>query len=235
MKDPLRGIQVTLSGIYSFFRIPYNSLLIDSYPFPPKTTAIGLLAAAMGYDEDKFFDILMKIKYSVVIDSPGQVVSEIASIFKEKKTPIYPITKNFYYHPVYKLFFASEDTDIIYEAERSLKDPAFVLSLGDSENLFYPSTLDYCKLFDNVKPVFSNSVECILPSEIYAKFTNGHFSKIRDDFYPPREISIPVSFSGKGKKRRSVLGRMTYYSGIQIQLKEPLQVYDFDGTGVYLF
>lgn len=229
------GIQLTLSGTYSFFRIPYNSLLMDSYPFPPRTTAIGLLAAAMGYDEKKFFDLLEKVKYGVIIESPGQIASELASIFKEKKVPIYPITKNFYYRPVYKLFYASEDENIIYEAERGLKDPAFVLTLGDSENLFYPQTPNYSRVFDNVKPVSSNSVECVLPSDIYAKFANGHFSKIRDDFYPPREINISVGFSGEGKKRRSVLGRVTYYSGIRIQLKDPLQVYDFDGNGVYLF
>lgn len=56
----LLGLTLELSGIFSFFRIPYNSLLMDTYLFPPKTTLIGIIGASIGWEEEEFLKTIKK-------------------------------------------------------------------------------------------------------------------------------------------------------------------------------
>jgi len=234
----MKGLVLELQGIFGFFRVPFNALLMDTYHFPPKTTAIGMLGAALGWDENTFLSYLKKIKYGVIIEKPGSRASETTVIFKSSNSPTYPITKNLLYKPEFKVFFVSEgEPEVIEEAYRALYDPAYVLALGDSENLVYPGRKDYASIMD-VAPAETERVRCILPSDIFTEFKEridisstekGH------EVIPPKEIKIPVDFTGKGKKRRFIPKGVYYYSGVEIVLKEPVSAYDFSGEKVYLF
>ncbi|MEM3455858.1 MAG: CRISPR-associated protein Cas5, partial [Candidatus Micrarchaeia archaeon] len=135
------GVRLELTGIFSFFRIPYNSLVMDTYLFPPKTTILGMVGAACGWDEKKVLESIKIFKYGVIIESCGEVFRETAVIYKTKNKPIYPITKNMIYRPAYTVFLYSENPKLIEEIEKAIRDPKFVLALGDSENLFYPKNL----------------------------------------------------------------------------------------------
>jgi len=240
------GLRLNLTGIFSFFRIPYNSLLMDTYHFPPKTTIIGMVGAALGWDEDEFLKNIRNFRYGLIIESAGEVLQELASLYKGEKhkdemsglvyDKRYPITKNMMHKPAYKVFLSS-DNALIKEAGEALCNPKFVLTLGDSENLFYPTSNNpnFVRLTE-IKEKPTQKLKCILPSEVYNKY-HSTFSKIKDDILPPREIKIPIDFIGKGKNRRFIPKNVFYYSGIELQLKKPIEkgAFDFDGDAVYLF
>ncbi len=225
------GLSLTLNGIYFFYRIPYNSLLMDSFPFPPKTAIIGMLGAAMGWNEETFISNIEKFSYGLIIERQGEKLQETATIFKEKNSPIYPITKNMYYKARYKVFLKAED-DLIERVYSALYDPAYVMTLGDSENLFYPQDKNYAKI-THVDEGFTKNLKCILPKEIFIK--NSDYKKISDSITPPAEYKMPVKFSGHGKKRHSIYKSVLAYSGIELIFNEDLPVYMFDGEPVYLF
>lgn len=231
----MKGLKIHINGIFSFFRIPYNSLLMDTFLFPPKTTVIGMLGAAAGWNEDEFLKNLKRILYGVTIIYPGEIVQEIARIFKSNDSPIYPINKRMVYKPSYDVFIASDDLDMMNEIYSGLQDPKYVLSLGDSENLFYPKNKYFAEIMDIVESS-SNKFRCILPKEIYETYYMD-YSKIDDYILPPKETKIPVDFIGKGKKRRFIARNVIFYSGIEINMKEKItkNVWDFNGSKVYLF
>jgi len=233
------GLALDLSGIFSFFRIPYNSLLMDTYQFPPKTTVIGMVGAALGWNEEEVLRNIPYFKYGLIIEMHGESFNETAAIYKSKGVPIYPITKNLLYNSAFKVFLSAPTNDLLIQsAHDALLDPQFVLTLGDSENLFYPRNPHYVHLIQDLetKEKSTDRVRCILPSEIYHEYC-GTFSKIHNDFLPPREIKIPVNFTGRGKNRRFIPLNVCYYSGIELQLKKFIErgAFDFDGDTVYLF
>jgi CRISPR-associated protein Cas5h len=194
-----------------------------------------MLGAAAGWNEDKFLKNLKKILYGVTIIYPGEIVQEIARIFKSNDSPIYPINKRMVYKPSYDVFIASDDLDMMNEIYSGLQDPKYVLSLGDSENLFYPKNKYFAEIMDIVESS-SNKFRCILPKEIYETYYMD-YSKIDDYILPPKETKIPVDFIGKGKKRRFIARNVIFYSGIEINMKEKItkNVWDFNGSKVYLF
>lgn len=232
-----KGLKIKASGLYAFFRIPYNSLLMDTYRFPPKTTVIGMIGAALGWDEKKVLENIKKFKYGVIIKSPGELIREVSSIFKNKETPIYPIIKIMIFKPVYNIYITSEDENIIEESYYALKDPKYVLTLGDSENILYPQEKNYVELIE-IKETQTDSLDCILPTELFQKNTKK-IEKLENsnNILVPASIVIPVDFVGKGKRRRFYGKNVTYFSGIRVYLKEPLSqgVYDFNGDKIYLF
>lgn len=214
---------------------------MDTYLFPPKTTILGLVGAACGWEEKEVLESIKIFKYGVIIESFGEVFKETAAIYYKKDKPIYPITKNMIYRPAYTVFLYSEKPKLIEEIEAALKNPKFVLALGDSENLFYPKTPDFVKVVNDIEEVPAKKLKCILPSKIYNKYCTGanldKIEKIKEYILPPKEIMVPVDFTGSGKKRQFISENVVYYSGIEIHLKNPIEkgVFKFDGDFVYLF
>lgn len=228
------GLKLNLSGIYSFFRVPYNSLLMDTYFFPPKTTAIGMLGAAVGWEEEEFLENIEKLQYGLIIEKAGEKISETAVIYKNERAPVYPMIKNMIYKPQYKVFFTSTDDKVIKTAYDCLSNPKYVISMGDSENLLYPKFPKFVEIFDNVTNISVDKLACLLQSNIYKEYVKG-FSMRDKCIISPQEVKIPVNFEGDGKNRRSILENVYFYSGIELNLKKPLMVSEFGDDRIYLF
>jgi CRISPR-associated protein Cas5h len=228
----MQGLVLNLNATYFFYRIPYNSLLMDSLPFPPKTSIVGMFGAAIGWDEEMFIENIPKFKYGLIIENPGERVKETVAIFKNKDSPTYPITKNIYYKASYRVFVGAEDEKLLEEAYQAMKDPKYAITLGDSDNIFYPKDKDYIKLVEYSEGN-ARSVRCILPSDVFMK--NKGYEKISDVISPPTAYKVPVNFNGTGKKRRAVYATVYSYSGISVKFNDDIKVYFFEGEPVYLF
>jgi len=225
------GLVVEVRPIQAHFRIPYNSLLMDSYPFPPRTTAIGMVAGAMGLPEEGFKRLLGEVRYGVIVEEAGSRVEETAVIYKNPGTPVYPITKVLYHRPHYRLFFAGEE-GLIEEAYEALLDPAFTPYLGDSESLFYPARRDYAKLVD-VEESEEATLRSVIPEEAYS--AGARFFVLRRNNLTPRDYRMPVSFIYRGKGRRAVFRKVVAFAGGFVELANPLKVLLFDGEPVFTF
>ncbi|WP_237705107.1 CRISPR-associated protein Cas5 [Thermococcus zilligii] len=230
MSDVL-GLVVEVKPIQAHFRIPYNSLLMDSYPFPPRTTAIGMLAGAMGLPEEGFRGLLNELRYGVIVEEAGSRVEETAVIFKKEDSPIYPITKVLYHKPHYRLFFAGEDR-LIERAYEALLDPVFTPYLGDSESLLYPARKDYVRLV-GVEEGRETTLRSVIPEEAYS--SGARFFVLRGSNLTPRDYRMPVGFTYSGKKRRAVFRRVVAFAGGYVELASPVEVFLFDGEPVFTF
>ncbi|HDZ35694.1 MAG TPA: CRISPR-associated protein Cas5 [Thermococcus sp.] len=225
------GLVVEVRPIQAHFRVPYNSLLLDSYPFPPRTTAIGLLAGAMGLPEEGFKRLLKELRYGAIIEDPGARVEETAAIFKNAGSPLYPITKVLYHRPHYRLFFAGEE-GTIERAYDALIDPVFTPYLGDSESLFYPAGKDYVRIVD-VEEGEEAALRSVVPGELYSR--GARFLPLRENHLTPREYRMPVDFVYRGKGRRAVYRRVVAFAGGFVELANPAGVLLFDGEPVFVF
>jgi len=225
------GLVVEVRPIQTHFRIPYNSLLMDSYPFPPRTTAIGMLAGAMGLPEEGFRELLKKIRYGVIVDEAGTRIEETAVIYKNPGTPVYPITKVLYHRPHYRMFFAGDD-ELIERAYEGILDPVFVPYLGDSESLFYPAKKDYARLVD-VKEGEESTLRSIIPEEAYSG--GARFFILKRGNLTPRDYRMPINFTYRGKGRRAVFRKVVAFAGGYVELANPLKVLFFDGEPVFTF
>ena len=181
------GLVVEVRPIQAHFRVPYNSLLLDSYPFPPRTTAIGMLAGAMGLPEEGFRELLNTLRYGVIVEDPGARVEETAAIFKNPGSPLYPITKVLYHRPHYRLFFAG-DEKTIEQAHDALLDPVFTPYLGDSESLFFPARRNYIRIVE-VEEGEESTLRSIIPGEEYAR--GARFLVLRKNNQRPGNTGCP--------------------------------------------
>lgn len=227
------GLEIELRSMFAFFRIPFNSLLMDTYFFPPKTTVIGFAGAAAGWNEAQYLRNLKRIAYGLIIEDPGEVVFEIASIFKSKDAPIYPIHKRSLSNPRFRVFLAS-DKSVVAEIMEGLDDPKYALTLGDSECVFYPASPRFYKHYADLERARCDVVRCILPSAIF----NTYFKELRKrdpKMLTPRDTKIPADFESVRGMRRSKLIDVKYYSGMDVMLREPIGVHKFDKEPVYLF
>ncbi|WP_297065832.1 CRISPR-associated protein Cas5 [Thermococcus sp.] len=225
------GLVVEVKPIQAHFRIPYNSLLMDSYPFPPRTTAIGMLAGVMGLPEEGFRKLLNEVRYGVIVEEAGSRVEETAVIFKNKDSPIYPITKVLYHKPHYRLFFAGRE-GLIERAYDALLDPVFTPYLGDSESLFYPAKRDHARIVE-VEEDKESTLRSIVPEEAYS--AGARFFVLRRNNLTPRDYRMPVGFTYSGKKRRAIFRRVIAFAGGYVELANPLEVFLFDGEPVFTF
>ncbi len=225
------GLVVEVRPIQAHFRIPYNSLLLDSYPFPPRTTAIGMLAGAMGLPEEGFKKLLGGVRYGVIVEEAGSRVEETAVIYKKPEAPVYPITKVLYHKPHYRLFFAGRE-ELIERAYEALLDPVFTPYLGDSESLFYPAKKDYVRIVE-VEESQESTLRSIIPEEAYS--SGARFFVLRRSNLTPRDYRMPVGFTYRGKKRRAIFRRVIAFAGGYVELANPLKVLLFDGEPVFAF
>lgn len=225
------GLVVEVRPIQAHFRIPYNSLLLDSYPFPPRTTAIGMLAGAMGLPEEGFRKLLDVLRYGVIIKDPGTRAEEVAAIFKNPHSPLYPLRKVIIYRPAYRMFFSGPE-GIIEQAYEGLLDPIFVPYLGDSESLFYPAGREYVRMVE-VEKGREGKLRSIVPWEIYRN--SKRFVPLHRDILVPREYRTPTGFTYRGKNRRAVYRRIVAFANGYIELGEETEVPLFDGEPAVVF
>ncbi|NJF24258.1 CRISPR-associated protein Cas5 [Thermococcus sp. Bubb.Bath] len=225
------GLVVEVRPLQAHFRVPYNSLLLDSYPFPPRTTAIGMLAGAMGLPEEGFKKLLKELRYGVIIENPGSRVEEKAAIFKSANSPLYPITKTLFHMPMYRMFFAG-DEGAIEKAHDALLDPVFTPYLGDSESVVYPARRNYFRMVD-VEETEESTLRSVIPGEAYEK--GARFILMRKNNLFPREYRMPVNFVYKGKSRRAIYRKVVAFAGGFVELANPVNVLLFDGEPVFVF
>jgi CRISPR-associated protein Cas5h len=135
---------------FACFRKPTSTSLMLTYPVPPFTTVIGMVANALGYSRPNYFEGIAKLQEVLWLNlrplTPVQRPSrELAKILKlvgeareqRKPTsfPSSPMYKYFLVRPTFRLFVASEDNDTVMEIVEALRHPYRPLYLGQSDDM----------------------------------------------------------------------------------------------------
>jgi CRISPR-associated protein Cas5h len=135
---------------FACFRKPTSTSLVLTYPVPPFTTIIGMVANALGYSRPNYFEGIAKLQEVLWLNlrplTPVQRPSrELAKILKlvgeareqRKPTsfPSSPMYKYFLVRPTFRLFVASEDNDTVMEIVEALRHPNRPLYFGQSDDM----------------------------------------------------------------------------------------------------
>jgi len=193
----MQVLRVKISGKIAHFRKVISTSTSLSYYFPPRTTAIGILAAAMGLERDSYYGMLGPdgIQVGVEAATPlrkltmGESFLDTDSINWNKlrgRSNRVPITReyivsanggflsyNLYYYP------ANE------EMYRSFMNPKYPISLGPANMLAFIEDVEKidCEIVDELRDIlvsgairddaevdFSEGAELVPESEVPREF-----------------------------------------------------------------
>lgn len=258
----MKGLILQLKGEYASFR-PYDTTsIIDTYFFPPKSSIIGMVGAALGLAEDELVGYYERIKVGIKIVQMPETFDDLTRIWKvseatkdskwiylqenkaytydelrRKVAPvireIYVVVKRFLHRPEFLIYLSSSDDELIGEIEKKIKDPVYPISLGDSDSLFCPSDMDFCTEVERVRPVKAKRFSCLIDKDV--AYNEGLGIKIPQNSKTvlyPRQKSMVVSFEGGRAKPK--IKEIICFVG-EIETVKEISAYDFNGEAVFLF
>jgi CRISPR-associated protein Cas5h len=135
---------------FACFRKPTSTSLMLTYPVPPFTTVVGMIANALGVSRPDYFAVIAKLQESLWLNlrptmPPQRPSRELVKILKlvgevrEQRQPTSfpssPMHKYFLVRPAFRIFVAGEDKDTISEVIDALRRPYRPLCLGQSDDM----------------------------------------------------------------------------------------------------
>lgn len=151
MVDILHGLMVDAEMPYfACFRRPTSTSLIVTYPVPPFTTVVGMIANALGVSRPAYFEGITKLQEVLwlnlrPIEPPYRPSRESVKILKlvgeerERRQltsfPSSPMHKYFLVRPAFRFFIASEEKETIEKIADALRHPQRPLYLGQSDDM----------------------------------------------------------------------------------------------------
>lgn len=261
----MKGIIWHLRGEYAHFRPFYQSSIIDTYQFPPKTAIIGMIGATLGLRDDELVPYYELIKVGIKIDYYESVFNDLVKIWKIEKGDTK--THKWCYLPEDEVYEYGElkkkiDIDfvkgIFVVIKRFLYKPRFTIYLAtpSNEDLIekiqkgledpvYPITLgDSDSLFYPKNPSYFELVP-ITPTKsryfkclIDALLVGGmHYPKDRWEEGEFRIHPRIVKMPIGFDKGRTLRKpiNVLLHAKGEIELKEEVKAYEFKGEPIYLF
>ncbi|MDI3517721.1 MAG: CRISPR-associated protein Cas5t [Thermotogota bacterium] len=132
----MKALKVDLHAHTASFRHWDGHLLQRTYIFPPKTTVIGMLGAALGYELHETWDFLGNTKIGMVLKRIGGTARDLWKIVKLKTSELQKavVLREFLFDVTYTFYLV--DTDMVLEKlKTSLVTPRYPLTLGNSNDL----------------------------------------------------------------------------------------------------
>lgn len=177
-------IEFTVRGDWAHFRRIDTTTVKQSYRIIPPTTAMGLIAAMLGYDRDSYYETFAtsNAAFAFVIESPvnpfqlakldlnttdddfesgrgkGALRNLIAreTTLEDRQQRLYEYLKD----PAYRIFMAVDDADIRTEFAKRLEEKNFVYTpcLGRSECLAHIEAWDEHQLSETTTETVDSTV-----------------------------------------------------------------------------
>ncbi|MEM1992017.1 MAG: type I-B CRISPR-associated protein Cas5b [Candidatus Caldarchaeum sp.] len=151
---------------FAHFRKHFSTTSSLSYPFPPRTTIAGMMAAMLGYDRDAYYPIFSseKCRIALQIRTPiRRITSTVNYLMTDKPVTLSKlrgiggqaqvhmemlVSDTYELHQLsYRVFFNHEDMDLLKEITERVRRRRFVYppSLGTVNNI---AELEYVDLVD---------------------------------------------------------------------------------------
>lgn len=135
---------------FACFRKPASTSVVLTYPVPPFTTILGMIANALGVPRQAYTEAMtwlqktlrLNLRPIVSLERPSQELAKILKLVGEEREerrptsfPSSPMHRYFLSRPAYRVFFASHDTIAIGEIVDALRFPRRPLYLGQSDDM----------------------------------------------------------------------------------------------------
>jgi len=198
----MKALSFRIMGAMAHFRKVFSNSTSMSYYFPPRTTVMGIIAAAMGKERDSYYEELNEFEYAL---SPvtglrkamfGETYLDTDKDSLNKSKQGVPIGREF--------VFPSVDPYLGYQVlvypfhdgmEKSLRSPAYPLSLGSANMLAW---------VEDVK-----AVECEEIQEVDGKVMS--VSQLKPEVEKNMRIAIEEMVPRKFDKERHTGKLPTYF------------------------
>lgn len=217
---------------FACFRKPASTSVILTYPVPPFTTIIGMIANALGISRPEYLDRILRLQSILWLNlrplaplqRPSRELAKILKLVGEEREerrptsfPSSPMHKYFLTRPSYRFFVASEDVETINEIVNALRYPKRPLYLGQSDDMVV------------ITVAWEGEVEQVLSQQAYGLVKgsyegNGQRTEL---------LRLPLGFESERKSILSPL--LTLPSQFPFQLPEPEPLWRFDQETVHLF
>lgn len=151
MSQILHGFVVDLEMPYfACFRKPASTSVILTYPVPPFTTVLGMMANALGVPRSAYTEAMAWLQATLRLnlrplgrlERPFRELARILKLVGEERGehrptsfPSSPMHKYLLPQPAYRIFVASDDADAIAEVAEALGAPKRPLYLGQSDDM----------------------------------------------------------------------------------------------------
>lgn len=134
-RDTLR---FTIEGSFCSFREPRGAKYQQTFWFPPKTTVIGFLGAALGLAPPDLESLYDQVYVGVVLHSWGGLARDLWGYTKlkrsdESETAV--VVRELIYEPRYIVYVTSNEPDFLKKLQAALWDPVYPLRFGRGEDL----------------------------------------------------------------------------------------------------
>ncbi|MEM3398021.1 MAG: CRISPR-associated protein Cas5 [Nitrososphaerota archaeon] len=233
--NKIYGFFFDISGDYAHFRHIFTQSFFDTLLAPPKTTISGILAAALGYDDEiEVIDLNERVLVGVKIIKMSGFAQEIINIknLKEKTIQFTPVYRNLIVKPIYRIYLGLEDKELIHMTREALKSPKHPLYLGISEAL---ATIENISPIDSIKEDSTLTIESITPVIDEGNLPSHKVDK-RNFIVPARRYHTVKSFklTKRGRLPHEYIDLIMFYGGY-LEFKKPIDVFQIQDERVALF
>jgi CRISPR-associated Cas5-like protein len=132
------ALHFVVEGSFCSFREPAGAKYQQTYWFPPKTTVVGFLGAALGLSPPELEPLYDKLRIGVVLEAWGGLARDLWGFTKLKGT-VKPETavviRELIYQPRYALYVAADEAGYLEVLQDALLDPVYPLRFGRGEDL----------------------------------------------------------------------------------------------------
>ncbi len=181
-----------LTGAFAMFRKFYTNSSSLSYPFPPRTTAAGLIAGLLGYERDSYSEDLgpERCDIAVSVKVPGRRVMQTVNYVMTKGSVWtknaggFDGTGNMLPTPVEWVFPALGETRLRYRVFVHHQNPAFAKRLSDT-----------LRDGSHVYPPYLGMSECLGQVDHIATLEDWHLS-VKDGEIPLSTVVPSEALAG---------------------------------------
>jgi len=210
-----------VTGIFNSFRVPGEMRYQSTYLYPPKTTLLGMIGAALGLEEEEL-ESLAKLQVGIRLDRHGGVSSDLWRIAKLKAggaAESAVVIRQIVHDASYTIYIASEEPTRLTEIQRALRDPAYPLTLGRSDELVIAEKVEEVQLEEAADDTYYTWT--VVPFDY--RQARHQLQEIKPGMAGtlPQVFNVATSFSYSKRVRRAVTyAKQTHVYDLGLMLPE---------------
>jgi len=201
----MQALRLYIEGAFNSFPFPKEMKYQRTSFYPPKTTLIGLLGAAIGLEDRKLEELYDAVLVGIVMKSFEGTAKDLWRIIKPKSgkdVESAVITREILYNPIYWSYFAPQSKYNCDELKNAFSNPVYPLTLGRSDELILIR-------YDAIETINLKEAETdacykhtVLPFDY--KKEEYEFEEVLSDtsFKIPQTFKIPTKFEYKKRARK---------------------------------
>ena len=207
----MKVLRVYAHGTVNSFRNYARTTIHDTLPLPPKTTLIGLLGAALGYEfNDSRLLELYNIKVGVIGTSKSDVY-DLMRVFKVKgaDSDWSLLQRQLNWENEYRLYYEAEDRN--EEFAEALRCPVFAPTLGLADELVNIKEVKVIEVEEVKKGNKATFTNTLLPFHLDPLTTDVSWPDGDNDIIVPlTPYRLPIKFELDKKGSRRPIADVDY-------------------------